>query len=60
MNEECPFTEEQLEWLKSNLILEVSEDSRYSYCGGDGDMYTNYKIVNLLLEDNIISSISFQ
>lgn len=59
MNEDCPFTEEQLEWLSNNLTLDVSEESHYNYCGGSGDMYTYSKVVKLLLNGNIISYISF-
>ena len=28
-NKECPFTEEQLEWLANNLEIEVIQDRGY-------------------------------
>ena len=51
-----PFTEEQLNWLKDNLRLDISTDSYYNG-GQDGPMYTNYHSVKLMLDDEVISEI---
>lgn len=33
MSNECPFTKEQIEWLKDNLRLEVRKDMDFGYGG---------------------------
>ena len=54
------MNEEQIQWLKENLTLDISEDSRYTYCGGgDGSMYTTYKEVKLVIAGEVISTASF-
>lgn len=53
------MNEEQIQWLKENLTLDLSEDSRYTYCGGDGNLYTTYKEVKLLVDGEVISTVSF-
>ena len=48
MNEDCPFTEEQLEWLKNNLM--ISLDKIYGW----GDSITLQ--VDLILDCRVIST----
>jgi len=54
------MTEEQIEWLRENLSLDVSEESHYNYCGGDSAMYKYTKNVKLILCGEVISSVSFE
>ena len=56
---DIPFTEEQLDWLKKNLKLEVETDSYYNG-GQDGSMYTEYHCVKLILDNTTISEISIR
>lgn len=53
------FTEEQKEWLKDNLSIEVFTGSSYNGGMSDGSMYSDYTSVQLRLEGETISEISF-
>lgn len=54
------MNQEQIEWLKENLHLDIKTEDRYTYCGGDGNLYTSYKTVQLVLEGVVISEVSFE
>lgn len=53
------MNEEQIQWLKENLTLDISEDSHYNYCGGSGDVYVYTKEVKLVIAGEVIASVSF-
>lgn len=53
------MSEEIKQWLAENLRLEISEEDHYTYCGGEGSMYTTYKKITLVLEEKVISEITF-
>lgn len=58
-NHLCEFEEHVKKYLKDNLQLNHKESS--SYTGGldGGDMYTTYNVVELVLDGEVISEISF-
>lgn len=54
------MTEEQIEWLKDNITLEIKQDEYYNGGMMDGSMYTKYKEIQLKIDGVVISSVSFE
>lgn len=55
------MTQEQIEWLKENLRLNVREEQNYTGgMDGSGSLYSTSKIIELTLEGEVVDSISFQ
>lgn len=55
------MTQEQIEWLKQNLRLNVKEEDNYTGgMDGSGNLYSTYKVIELTLNGEVIDSVSFQ
>ena len=53
------MNQEQIQWLKENLVLDIKTEDHYTYCGGDGNLYTSYKTVQLVLSRGVEDFKSF-
>jgi hypothetical protein len=55
-------TPEQIEWLKQNLRFNLKTEESYvgSMGDGNGSLYKTYKYLELVLDGEVIDSVSFE